>query len=37
MEAKKVTRKEEANEKEREHRLKYAFNAMGYVNLAIAK
>jgi hypothetical protein len=33
------TRKEEPDEyeKEREHRLKDAFNAMGYVNLAIAK
>jgi|GEM_PF-5864398 hypothetical protein len=33
------TRKEplEENEKEREHRLRDAFNAMGYVNLAIAK
>jgi hypothetical protein len=27
----------EQNEKEKEHRLKDAFNAMGYVNLAIAK
>jgi predicted ATPase len=33
------TRKEapEENQKDREHRLKDAFNAMGYVNLAIAK
>jgi hypothetical protein len=33
------TQKEEAdeNQKEKEHRLKDAFNAMGYVNLAIAK
>lgn len=27
----------EENEKAREHRLRDAFNAMGYVNLALAK
>jgi hypothetical protein len=33
------TRKEapEENQKDREHRLKDAFNAMGHVNLAMAK
>jgi hypothetical protein len=37
MKDKNLTSKEDDDKKEKEHRLKDAFNAIGYVNLATAK